>query len=405
MTQETEPSAETRWPAGVGMIYLGMSPWNSMWKNRHQLMSRFALQMPVLYVEPPVFVRSLRDQGLTSASFWRGFRTPLTRSEGGGLHVMQSPHYLPVSGPKGVGAFLRRRWLAAIRSSARRAGIARPILWISLPEQASAVGHLGEALSLYHIVDEYSGYTVEDEGLRQRLMGAEQALLDSVDLSIVVSDELMAAKSDGQRQVYLVENAVDYGRFAEARQRAATPPDLAAIPGPRLGYSGLIGKRLNLSLLGALAKAHPDWSLVLLGKVDRRQCEAELVALESMNNVHFLGRKEPHEVPDYVTGLDVGLLPYEINTETQHISPLKMFEYLGAGLPVVSTGIPAARRKAAFVAIGEDSASFIRACEDAVAEDRCARFDERVSEAAANTWDQRVEQISTLLRRHLGAGV
>ena len=383
------------------MIYLGMSPWNSMWKNRHQLMSRFACQMPVLYVEPPVYVRSLRDQGLTSARFWRGFRTPMMRAEGGGLHVMQSPHYLAVSGPGGIGAVLRRRWLAAIRRSARRAGITRPILWVSLPEQAHAVGQLGEALSIYHIVDEYSGYTVEDEDLRQRLMGAEQALLDAVDLSIVVSDELLSAKSDGRRRVHLVENAVDYDRFAEARQRASAPPDLAKIPGPRLGYSGLIGKRLNLSLMAGLAKAHPEWSLVLIGKVDRRQCEAELLALEGMNNVYFVGRKEPREVPDYITGLDVGLLPYEINTETKHISPLKMYEYLGAGLPIVSTGIPAVRRKAAFVSIADDLQGFVSECEAALAVPRSEQLQQRIAEAAANTWDQRVAQIGLILLPNL----
>ena len=401
MNHATESAPANRWPAGVGMVYLGMSPWNSMWKNRHQLMSRFASQMPVLYVEPPVYVRFLRDQGPTSATFWRGFRTPLMRSEGGGLHVMQSPHYLPVSGPRGIGAVLRRRWLGAIRRSARRAGIERPILWVSLPEQADAVGQLDEALSIYHIVDEYSGYTVEDEGLRQRQMEAEQALLDAVDLSIVVSDELMAAKSDAERQVHLVENAVDYDRFAEARQRASTPPDLANIPGPRLGYSGLIGKRLNLPLMAGLARAHPEWSLVLIGKVDRRQCEEELTALENMTNVHFLGRKEPREVPDYICGLDLGLLPYEINTETKHISPLKMYEYLGAGLPIVSTGIPAVRRKTAFVSIADDLDGFVGECEAALASSQSGQLEERIAEAAANTWEHRVAQIESILLAQL----
>ena len=178
---------------------------------------------------------------------------------------------------------------------------------------------------------------------------------------------------------------------------AAPPPDLANIPGPRIGYSGLIGKRLNLGLMCELARKHHDWSFVFIGKVDRRECEAELTALEEMHNVHFLGVKSPDKVPDYVVALDVGLLPYELNIETQHISPLKMYEYLAAGLPVVSTAIPAALRHRGIVSVADDANAFVQACQRALTDESPQQKEERLEFSRKNTWDRRVGELTDFI--------
>jgi glycosyltransferase involved in cell wall biosynthesis len=382
------------------MIYLGMSPWRSMWKNRHQLMSRFAAQLPVLYVERPVYLRWLLRKGLWSGGLWRGLTTPTVRREAG-LTIMCRPYRLPVSGDDRLGRLLRRRWLSAIRRAARRAGIERPILWISQPDQGFAVDALGADLSIYHVVDEYAGYTSIDGAPRTELARKERDVLDAVDLVIVVSDELAAAKSGPGRSVHLVENAVDLAAYTGARRDRRTPSDLAGIPAPRLGYSGLIGKRLDLDLLAGLAKARPDWSLVFVGRVDPTACESEMTALEALPNVHFLGERPAGDVPRYVVEFDVGLLPYAINQETVHISPLKMYEYLGAGLPIVSTDIPAARRMGHLVSIAGRPEEFVTACDRALEDDSAESVAARIEAASENTWDQRVAQIAALTRRQL----
>ena len=302
-------------------------------------------------------------------------------------------------------ALTQRRWYSGIRKVALEAGIRRPILWISRPEMASAVGRFGEILSIYHVVDEYGGYTSQDEKSRDQLWREEEALLDAVDMSIVVSNALLQKKSGPGRDVFLVENAVDFKAYEARRESPDTPADLAAIPRPRLGYGGLIGKRLDLALLVKLAQNRPEWSLVLFGKVDSRDCRDELDALERMDNVYFLGEKAYDTVPDYILGLDVGLLPYRINMETRNISPLKMYEYLAAGLPVISTRIPAVETYADVIDIRECEAGFEESCERHFSGNRMQDVEARVGVAGRNSWETRTREIWEIISNRLDSTV
>jgi glycosyltransferase involved in cell wall biosynthesis len=392
---EREEKNET-WPDGVGMIYLAMSPWEGMRRNRHQLMSRFAVEMPVLYVEPSKKLRQVRQRGVFSKEFLTDLRRPIVVNQQDYLYLFQSPDYLAVSGSRLLGSITENRWLRAIRQAAASIGIVHPILWVSVPAMRNAVGRLGEALSIYHIVDEYSGYTMCDDSRRRQLIENERNLLDSVDMSIVVSQELLSAKAGDGRYLFLVENAVDFRAFRNAVNQQEDPADLANIRHPRLGYSGLIGKRLNLELIAYLAKSHPEWSIVLVGQVDARNCESEIATLGRLENVHFMGEKRHDEVPAYIAGLDIGLLPYEVNLETVNISPLKMYEYLAVGIPIVSTNIPAVDKKRELVAIASDASSFVLCCEENL-NDRSELLDRRVHEASLNTWEDRVTQLSNLI--------
>lgn len=386
---------------GTGMIYLGMSPWDGMWKNRHHLMSRFALGMPVLYVEPWQGLRKIRRSLLRGRGGVTQLNWSSVRRQSGNLYVFHSPAQYPVSGSKVLGPFTQRRWYSAVRSSARKIGITNPILWISRPEMVAAVGAFDECLSIYHVVDEYAGYTRQGSASTEKLVDREQRLLDAVDLSIVVSPELLESKAGTGRQLRIVENGVDIAPYDDRRDVPLLPDDLSNVSRPILGYCGLIGKRLDLDLLLELARSKPAWSLVLVGKVDERGCRGQLAALRELGNVHFLGEK-PHEtVPDYVSAIDLGLLPYRLNLETRNISPLKMYEYLAAGLPVVSTRIPAVERAAPMVSISDDASEFVSNCENLLDAEPVERRERRIQFARANTWEARVEQIWEILAGQL----
>jgi glycosyltransferase involved in cell wall biosynthesis len=265
------------------------------------------------------------------------------------------------------------------------------------------VGKFGEILSIYHVVDEYAGYTGQDQGRRREIQQAEQSLLDMVDLSIVVSRELFEAKHGECRNMFVVPNAVDFAAFAAASARAETPADLAAIPRPRIGYSGLVGVRLDLDLVDAVASACPDFHYVFIGSVDGRECSQELRRLESRPNIHFLGEKPAARVPDYVAGFDVGMLPYHMNLETRHISPLKLYEYLAAGVPVVSTPIPATRPFTDLIRVAGSSEEYARELSLALDQDSEDCRQKRRSVAGENTWDHRVRQIEKIIAEALGS--
>ena len=390
------------WPQGTGMIYLAMSPWHGMWKNRQQLMSRFAREMPVLYVEPWARLRRVRRQLLSPDFAARRKNVPTVEKLAPNLFVYHSPARYAVSGSRLLANLTQKRWLQAVRRAARAAGIEKPILWISLPEMAFALDNLGECVSIYHVVDEYGGYTGRDRLGPDKLRNAEQQLLDDVDLTIVVSPELAELKSGAGRTIALVENAVDFQAFREASEVRRRPAEFDRIPGPRLGYSGLIGKRLNLGLLLLLARRHPDWSIVLVGSVDRRGCEDAIDALDRMENVYFLGETDVSRVPHYISAFDIGLLPYELNLETRHISPLKLFEYLAAGKPVVATEIPSAVRHQAVISVAREEGQFAECCRKLIdSPPDNSTTDLFLRYAAANTWDHRVQEISVLLGREL----
>jgi len=380
------------------MVYLAMSPWDGMWKNRHQLMSRFARQMPVLYVEPWQRLRQLRRNiGAEGLSLFRG-KGPIVKRASPNLHVFSSPACLPVSGSKLLGGVTKRRWLRAVRQAATSVGITNVVLWVSLPEMRFALGRLDESLSIYHIVDEYGGYTGNDTRARKSMWSEEEKLLDQADLTIVVSPELLESKSGNGRTVELIENGVDFLAFKNAVDATDLPDDCADIPRPRLGYCGLIGKRLDLDLLHYLATHHSDWSIVLVGKVDERDCEAKLKLIRRLENVHFLGQKHFSQVPKYVASFDIGLLPYQLNLETRNISPLKLYEYLAAGKRVVATDIPAARRHDSLLSVCPDRESFTKQCERYLSSEIAGPEQTRLLEyAASNTWEQRVDQISHCL--------
>ena len=391
------------WEPGTGMIYLGMSAWDGMWKSRQQLMSRFSAEMPILYVEPWVTLRSLRKGKRTLREIAQHFgRTRVSRHEPN-VSVLHSSTLLPVSGSRMLGSMTRRMWIAAVKNAARSSGITRPILWVCRPELGFAIGSLGEKFSIYHVVDEYAGYTGQSESAVERLLETESHTLDRVDVTVAASPELVKAKSAPGRDVILLENAVEPTAYRNARAARKKPRDIESLSGPKIGYCGLIGKRLNLGLLQNLAEARPDYRLIMIGKVDPRESEVAIARLAALPNVHFLGEKGSQDVPDYITSLDVGLLPYAVNIETRHISPIKMYEYWAAGIPVVSTGIPAAIKHEFALEIADDSERFIAKVDDAI--DRNGVRDEAYLLALAeeNSWQSRVDSVRQEIKVRLNS--
>jgi glycosyltransferase involved in cell wall biosynthesis len=216
---------------------------------------------------------------------------------------------------------------------------------------------------------------------------------------IVVSENLLQSKQAFNRHTYLVPNGVDYQAYVQALESdELLPADIARLPRPLLGYSGLIADRLDLDLLRYVAAAHPEWSLALVGTVDDRRCGAELSALGRMANVHFLGRKEIGQVPHYVKAFDVCLIPYTVNERAENASPLKLYDYLAAGKPIVTTDFPAARQFSDVVHIADSREEFARYVAEALSERDSSLPLKRRRVAASHTWEDRVSQVSDLIR-------
>jgi glycosyltransferase involved in cell wall biosynthesis len=195
-----------------------------------------------------------------------------------------------------------------------------------------------------------------------------------------------------------VPNGVNVAGYeAQLNRGAPLPPELARVPQPRLGYVGQISSKLDFELLTAVARARPDWSLVFVGSLTGSAAQADWQALRALPNVFDLGQVPAARVPEYVCGFDVGLMPYRRNEHSQNIDPLKLYDYLAAGLPIASVDLPALDDFRCQVRVGNAPAEFCAALEAALLERSPAQAAERRRVAAQNSWEQRVETISTLI--------
>lgn len=237
-------------------------------------------------------------------------------------------------------------------------GISIPILWFYTPQMWPIARHINNTAVVYDCMDELSAFDQADPALPKR----ERELMAVADVVFTGGQSLYAAKRHLHDNIHAFPSSVDSAHFLRARCGLPEPQDQTAIPRPRLGYYGVIDERLDLSLIRDLARGRPDWQIVMVGPV----VKIDPARLPHAPNIHWLGQKSYAELPDYLSGWDVALMPFAINAATRHISPTKTPEYLAGGKQVVSTSVPDVVRQyggVAAVRIADTPAAFIAACE------------------------------------------
>jgi glycosyltransferase involved in cell wall biosynthesis len=281
---------------------------------------------------------------------------------------------------------------ATLRAIRLRLGMRDFQLWTFLPNVADYVGTLGESLAVYYCVDEWSMFSYID---KDRTVAAERELLARVDVVFAINHALAELKRAANPETHVSPHGVDHAVFARALDDAtAIPADLAALPGPRIGFYGTIQDWVDLELIALMARRHPAWSIVLLGQI-----LVDTAAVAGLPNVHLLGRKPHHELPAYCKGFDVGLIPYRIDERMTYVNPIKLREYLSAGVPVVSTAVPEVRRYAQWCAVAEDRDSFVTAVARALGDGGIERRRARSRTMESETWEARVAQVAATVDR------
>jgi UDP-galactopyranose mutase len=259
----------------------------------------------------------------------------------------------------------------------------------------SFTDHLRPAATVYDCMDELSAF----QGAPAALQVREQALLERTDLMLTGGQTLYEAKRGQHANIHPFPSSVDVDHFARARRVTVDPPDQAAIARPRLGFFGVIDERMDIELLAGVAAARPDWQIVLLGPV----VKISPAVLPRHRNIHYLGPKKYDDLPEYLAGWDVALLPFARNEATRFISPTKTPEYLAGGRPVVSTSIQDVVHpygELGLVEIADEAGEFEAAvlrCLDGRGE-RGDRWLERVDELlAGGSWDETFRSMSDLI--------
>jgi glycosyltransferase involved in cell wall biosynthesis len=268
----------------------------------------------------------------------------------------------------------------------------RPVqLWLFAPDIPEVIDCLPAERIIYYCVDDFAAFSGYNTALIEKL---ERRTIAASDLVIATSSELLERHRPRHRCVHLVPHGVDFDHFATATQRPqdAVPDDLKAIRRPIFGYMGVTADYVDLPLLAQAARAQPDWSWVLLGDV---RCNVS--ALAGLKNVHVLGGRPYEQLPAYCRGFDVGLIPFRMNRLTRSVNPIKLREYLAAGLPVVSAPLDAVKPYAPAVQFAETLPDFLAACRRALDMSRDGRQQERQDHVRGESWAARMADLSYLV--------
>ena len=364
--------------------------WDGDPLSKKHVMVRLARRNRVLWVNstgnrrPRASVGDLRRSAAKIGQFARGMR-----QTDEGIHVYP-PIFVPLFGSAAARRLNRSLLVGGLRRARQRLGFSAPITWSFLPTSADVAGALGERLVVYHCVDEYTEFTGTDGAAVAEM---ERRLLARADVVIVSSGPLLEAKRRHNPNVHLVTHGVDVEHFRRACSPAtAVPAELAALPRPVIGFFGLIADWVDLGLLRRLALARPEWSLVLLGKLD-----ADPGPLAGLGNVHLFGRRPYDELPGWCKGFDVAVLPFALNELTLAANPLKLREYLAAGLPVVATPIPEVVRLGELVRTGRDAGEFASRIDELLAAGRRGPDPAASRRMDGESWDEKVRQMSEIV--------
>jgi len=376
---------------GRDIVCVGFADWDTeLWTNQHHLMSRLARRNRVLFVESLGLRRPQlagRDVRRIARRLRRGLAPPRHID---GLDVL-SPLVLPLHSNRGARALNARLLPALVGRAARRLGLERPILWGYVPQAEMLIDALNPSLVVYHCVDDISAHELIDTA---SFRAAEERFAARADLVLASAPELVRRMREYSGNVLEAPNVADTELFAGALEDGPTDSALAGLPRPRIVFTGAISQvKLDIGLIVELARSRPAWSIALIGPVGAGDPHTDISALAAEPNIHLLGMRQYGELPAVLRGADAGLIPYARNELTNSIFPMKVYEYLAAGLPVVSTPLPALA-DLPDVDCAPDASGIAALLDETLAADTPALRAERSDRAQSHSWDARMAEIT-----------
>ena len=347
--------------------------WDFVFQRPQHLMTRFAKRGRVFFIEEPVF----SDEPT---------RLDVSHKEDG-LYVCV-PRIANGKSGESISEVISEQ----IRELLQKNEVDTYIAWFYTPMMLDLAEGLEPAAVVYDCMDELSGF----RGAPPELVERERQLMAKADLVFTGGLSLYEAKRTQHRSAHPFPSSVDVKHFGKALEVANEVADQETIRHPRIGFAGVIDERLDIELLDGIAELKPDWQFVMIGPVVKISEDD----LPRRDNIHYLGMKPYEELPHYLAGWDVAMMPFALNESTKYISPTKTPEYLSAGLPVVSTAITDVVRpygEMGLVHIASNPAEFVEGIEAAMNENPATRMTQVNEFLAENSWDNTFRSMSELI--------
>ncbi len=345
-----------------------------------------------IYVEPTAsYIRSLLFRTYPLSELWEHMRPP--KKLGDKLWLVKSPPGLPRSlGYQRVNRINRRKSARRIRQLL--SPDEKVVLWIGGPKAAEIMDMLDTELVIYDCYDAFSTFQWEAHHA-SFVDKMERKLLIESDIILTTSIGLMEKAGNEDPRVHLVRNACNYEHFATRRDPSPDfkpAIDLASMPHPLIGYMGDIAEWFDQDLVAFLAKSRPQWNFVFFGPLQH-----DLSKLTRFTNLHFPGRVPYADLPLYLHHFDCLLIPFVLSDLTMEVNPVKMYEYLATGKPVVSSAMPEVVRHEDVVGIGRSPEDFLAKMDAAITGDSEEKAEARRAVARANSWTERVERTASII--------
>ncbi len=358
--------------------------WDDLWTRKQRFMNMLAKEgNKVLYVEPICFARGRSVYAKVSEALNRAKSNPFSKLKkvSENLYILTPAVKIPFGRFEIISLWNQLILRQEIKSAQRKLTLNNPIFWTYTPSSDKLIGAFSEKLAIYDCVDEHSAYPNVNKRLIRRM---EIRLIKKVDMVFVTTKELYDDKKHLNKNIFIIPNGVDIKHFSKAgEEETAIPSELQAIPQPRIGYIGGIADWIDLDLILYIAKSKPEWSLVLIGPI---MTQNKLALLKEPKNIYFLGRKNLRVLPNYLKGLDVCLNPFRLNELAKRVNPLKVYEYLAAGKPVVSVDMPAIRQFEGIIMFAHSKEDFINLIDEALGENQLSLREKRLEVVRDYSW-------------------
>jgi len=385
------------------IVCISAATWDApLWTNRQHIMSRLSKKHRILYVNPSIFLRTSIKRNIIQKLKNKKFIGVLD-GVNKNLWVFTPPFILPFgyafSFVQRINISLNSMILGKIM---KRLNFDNPIFWFYDPEGVRYLKRFRPRLVCYDCVDEYSTMPFYSSPRRKkRLERLEGQLIKRSDTVFTTSIRLFEEKREFNPNTYLVPNVGDFEHFNQCHNRnLKTPEDIATIAGPILGFVGAVDSyKLDFELIDYISKENPEWSIVIIGpKLDK---SGKKIKAPERENIYYLGRKEYVQLPNYIQNFSVCIIPYKITKYTERAFPIKVYEFLATGKPVVTTDLPAIQDLNGIIKIAKSNEEFCILVREVLSDDNEERMKKRIEIAKRNTWETRVEKLMYYVNLYL----